>query len=256
MVRPIRPQDPLAEAGGRQPARMMAGRKREEDGVSVTDGPGDADGRRSNVRRRRERLAVLGGLVVTALAIAGIILLLADKDTEPAATRTPATTAPDASPDTGESPPATPADLAAAEAQERYRAFIQVKDQVAQGQYADPRPYETVAINPERAQLILEARQFAGARVTGATRIASLDVESVVLPASTEEYPEVRLIACLDVSGVRALGPDGVSLVSPDRLDRILSRVLLQRFEPGDFAEAPERSGWFVAEVDQRGESC
>ncbi|MFP5218737.1 MAG: hypothetical protein ACLGIG_03240 [Actinomycetes bacterium] len=88
------------------------------------------------------------------------------------------------------------------------------------------------------------------------TQVASLVVESVQLPADAAEYPEVRLLACLDVSGVQAVDANGTSLVSPDRLDRIASRVLLQRFDRGDFAQDPDRSGWFVAEVEQRGQSC
>lgn len=256
MVSPIRPQDPLAEAGGRQPASMMARRKREEDGMSVTDRPADADGGPSKVRRGRVRVAVLGALVVTTLAITGVVLLLADDDIGPEATQTPAPTASGASRSPAESAPATPADIAAAEAQDRYREFIRIDDDVARGGYANPERYDLVAVDPERTQRVIEARRFQGARVSGDTRIASLTVEDVALPTDPADYAEVRLLACLDVSQIAAVGANGESLIAPGRLNRISSRVLLQRFKPGDFAEAPAREGWYVTEVEQRGEQC
>jgi hypothetical protein len=228
-----------------------------ESGMSLTQHPADTD---LGSRRRRssgERLAVIAGVVVTTLALAVIaFLLLGDDNVEQPVppSETPAARA--STEPTLEPAPQTPANVAAVEAQERYRAFIRVKDEVAQAGYANPERYEEVAINPERAQLIIEAREFAGAQVTGDTEIASLVVESVQLPTDPTEYPEVRLLACLDVSGVEAVDANGTSLVSPDRLDRIASRVLLQKFELGDFAQDPDRSGWFVAEVEQRGEPC
>jgi hypothetical protein len=228
-----------------------------ENGMSLTQHPAGTElGSRSR-RSSGERLAVIVGVVVAMLALAGIPFLLHGDDNgeQPVPpSETPAARA--STEPTLQPAPQTPADVAAAEAQERYRAFIRVKDEVAQAGYTNPQRYETVAVNPERAQLIIEARDFAGAQVTGDTAIASLVVESVQLPANPAEYPEVRLLACLDVSAVQAVDANGTSLVSPDRLDRIASRVLLQKFEPGDFAQDPDLSGWFVAEVEQRGEPC
>ena len=225
--------------------------------MSLTQHPADTDLDAGPRRSSGERAAVVAGVIVTVLALVGIAILVVGGGDDPAppppppvAVDEPADTAP------VQEPAQTPEDLAAAEAEERYREFIRVDDQIARGSYANPELYETVAINPERAQRILEAREFAGARVTGETRIASLVVESVQLPTDPAENPEVRLLACLDVTDIQAVDANGTSLVSPDRLDRIASRVLLQKFEPGDFAQAPDRSGWFVAEVKQRGEAC
>lgn len=223
--------------------------------MSVTQQPARTDHGHRPHNGRRERMAVIAGAVVTVLAVAGIVFLVTNDDEQPAPPP-PSPAAGDSTQPSAEPEPRTPADIAAAEAQERYRQFVRVQDQVAHAGFANPELYETVAINPERAQLIIEARRFAGSRVTGETKIASLVVESVQLPTDPAEYPEVRLLACLDVTNIEAVGPGGKSLVSPDRLDRIASRVLVQKFEPGDFAEAPQRSGWFVAEVEQRGESC
>ncbi len=227
-----------------------------ENGVSLTQHTVDTDRNSGPRRSRGERLSVLAGVLVTLLALAGIVLLLNNDDADQPAAPAPSPAAQADTEPSDEPAPQTPADIAAAEAQERYREFIRVDDQIARGSYANPELYETVAINPERAQRILEAREFAGARVTGETRIASLVVESVQLPTDPAETPEVRLLACLDVTDIQAVDANGNSLVSPDRLDRIASRVLLQKFEPGDFAQAPDRSGWFVAEVEQRGEAC
>jgi hypothetical protein len=255
---PDDPQNGAATIRARTPSRTMTATdhgEHGEPGMSLTQQPVDADGRRPR-RGRGERLAVLIGAVVTVLAAIGVVFLVTgDSDQQPA----PAPPAPAARTSTqpsSDAAPQTPADIAAAEAQQRYREFVRVQDLVAQGGFANPELYETVAIDPERTQLILEARQFAGARVTGDTQVASLTVESVQLPSEPAEHPSVRLVACLDVTQVQAVDANDTSLVSPDRPDRIASRVLLQQFEPGDFAEDPERSGWYVAEVEQRGEPC
>jgi hypothetical protein len=228
-----------------------------ENGMSLTQHPADTDLGSRPRRSSGERLAVIVGVVVTMLALAGIaFLLLGDDNGEQPVppSQTPAARA--STEPTVEPAPKTPADVAAAEAQERYREFVRVQDQVAQASFSSPELYEMVAVNPELGQLVIEAREFAGARVTGQTQVASLVVESVQLPTDPAEYPEVRLLACLDVTAVEAVDANGNSLVAPDRLDRIASRVLLQKFEPGDFAQHPDRSGWFVAEVEQRGEPC
>lgn len=253
----IRPHLETAMDASRPAGPTITASDSRENGMSVTQHPADTDLGSRLRRTGGERLAIVVGVVMTMLALAGIaFLLLGDDNGEQPGppSQTPAAQA--STEPTLEPAPQTPADIAAAEAQERYRTFIRVKDEVAQAGYATPERYETVAINPERAQLIIEARDFAGAQVTGDTAIASLIVESVQLPADAAEYPEVRLLACLDVSEVQAVDANGTSLVSPDRLDRIASRVLLQKFAPGDFAQDPDRSGWFVVEVEQRGEPC
>jgi hypothetical protein len=251
-----RPQQEAAMETSRPPGPTLTRTERRENNMSLTEDASGVGLDPSPRRSRGERLAVIAGIVVTVLAVAGIAFLVTNSDADQPAPPLPTPAAQITTPPSLEPAPQTPADIAAAEAQERYREFIRVKDQVAQASYASPELYETVAINPERAQLIIEARQFAGARVTGETKIASLVVESVQLPTDPAEYPSVRLLACLDVTNVQAVDANGTSLVSPDRLDRIQSRVLLQKFKPGDFSEAPERSGWFVAEVEQRGEPC
>lgn len=235
----------------------MPGADSRENRMSLTQHPAEADLGSRSPRSSGERLAVIAGLVVTVLALAGIaFLLLGDVNGEQPVSPAPTPNAQASTEPTVDPAPQTPADIAAAEAQERYLEFVRAQDQVAQASFSNPELYETVAINPELGQLVIEAREFAGARVTGQTQVASLVVESVQLPADPAEYPEVRLLACLDVTAVQAVDANGNSLVAPDRLDRIASRVLLQQFEPGDFAQNPDRSGWFVAEVEQRGESC
>ena len=148
----------------------------------------------------------------------------------------------------------TPADTAAAEATARYGEFIQVQDLVSQSGYDNLDAYATVAVAPEYTQLILEARRFADLRSTGETQIVSVAVGSVVLPDAPDVRPKVTLRACLDVSQVDVLDSSGTSVVAPDRPDRAAQTVLLEKFEPG--TEGAEAGGWFVAEVDKRGEPC
>lgn len=202
-----------------------------------------------------ERIAVIAGVLVTALAVAGIAFIVTN-DNEPAVAPSPAPSV-EAQPSIGPSqePAAqTPADLAAAEATVRYEEFIRVQDQVAQSGYENLDAYATVAIAPEYTQLVLEARRFADQRLTGDTEIVSVAVDAVVLPDAPDVRPKVTLRACLDVSQVDVLDSGGTSVVAPDRPDRAAQTVLLEKFEPG--TEGAEAGGWFVAEVQKRGEPC
>lgn len=205
-------------------------------------------------RPRRERTLIALCAAITVAAVLGIVLLLTGDD-KPTAT-VPAPTARGTTEPTASSPAAaTPQDIAAEEAKARYLEYIQVSDRVAQGGYDDPKLYETVAVDPERTQLFLTARRLADFRTTGETQVDSLSVRAVDLsPRGT--YPAVRLLACLDVSQVSVFDAKGDPAVAPERLDRIKSEAVLHRVPPGAFPDDPARTGWYVAEVVQRGEPC
>lgn len=205
-------------------------------------------------RRRRERAFIAACAAVAVVAVIGTVLLLTGGDQDTTGSDSPPSVAPTSdSPDTPA--PATPQDLAAEAARERYTEYLEVTDQVAQDGYADPERFRSVAVDPELTQLFLTARRLAGVRTTGDTEVASLTVQSVELDAA-DSYPTVRLLACLDVSKVTAVDANGESVIAADRLDRTRSEVVLQDVPPGAFPDDPNRAGWYVSELVQRGEPC
>lgn len=221
-----------------------------ECGMSLTEQPEQASPPAAE-RSRGERIAITIGIAVTVLATVGIVWILfggRGQNTEAPVSRPIPSAASSAS-----SAP-TAEDIAAREAQDRYRAFIRVQDQVAQDGFDHPENYASVAVSPEYGQLVLEARRFANNRTIGNTAIASLTVQSVDLPADPAIYPKVRLRACLDVSAVTFLDAAGKSAAESNRPNRLLSTVLLQQLKPGTPGAAA--GGWFVSEVEQSGEPC
>lgn len=202
-----------------------------------------------------QRLVIALSILVTVLAVAGIAYLVLGGDEPaaapppPAAVEKPVVTAP------VEPAEQTPEDLAAAEAQERYREFQQVRDQIGQAGFEDSAPYDTVLVSPQRGMQEVEFRQFQqlpDARVVGSTEIVSLSVTSVDLDAEPGGYPTVVLRACLDVSGVDVVDGSGASLVAPGRVDRTVSDVTLYRLE----ATEARPAGWYITQATSRAEPC
>jgi hypothetical protein len=227
-----------------------------EQGMSVPQHASDTE---PSTRRRRERNFVLACAAVTVAAITGLVLLLTGDD-ERATTPPPSSIEP--SNDSASSPPAqmTPEDLAAEEAKSRYLEYTRVEDLIGKSGYENPELYDSVLIDPLNTQFKLAARRAPeGQRTTGDVEVVSLTVLAVELSDDpVRRYPEVRLQACLDVSGTDALDADGNSIVAPGRLDRIKSEAVLQKIPPEAFASVGDDrpSGWYVVELVQRGEPC
>lgn len=208
----------------------------------------------TDAHRGRHRVYIAGCLAAAVIAAVGGVALLTGRDgTSVAAPTTPPVAMSPAPTPTVSAPP-KPEDVAAEQAKARYLDYLQVTDQVAQGGYTDLAAYDAVAIDPETGVLLLEARQNAGLRSTGATEVVSLTVQSVELDPPGQ-YPSIRLLACLDVSQVDLLDAAGKSLVPPDRPERLRSEALVQNIPPGAFTDG-RQPGWYVAEVEQRGQPC
>lgn len=209
--------------------------------------------------RGRERAVITVCAIVTIAAITGIVLLLTGGDeparTPPMASVAPTDGAPSSSPE-----PATAGDQAAEEAKARFVEYSRVEDLIGQGGYDNPELYDSVLIDPLNTQFKLAARRTPeGQRTTGEVKVVSLTVQDVDLPSDPlRNYPEVRLIACLDVSGTDAVDADGNSIVPPDRLVRIKSEALLQKVPREAFASVGDDrpAGWYISELVQRGEPC
>ncbi len=227
-----------------------------EPDMSLTEPATQTDADAQPGRGTGERLVIAVSVLVTLLAIVGIAYLVLGGD-EPEATPPPPVAVDEpAEPDPVEPPVAqTPADVAAAEAQERYREFLRIGDQIGREGYETSSLYDTVLVSPQRALEEVEFRQsqqLPDARVIGDTELASLSVVSVDLEPEPGGYPTVVLQACIDVSGVDVVDGSGNSLVSPERVDRTRSTVTLYRLEAT--AERPE--GWYVTEATSLGEPC
>ena len=226
-----------------------------ENGMSLTQHPaGTGFGTVRRGRSRGERLAVLAGVLFTLFALAGIAFLLLGDDGDQPVSPAPTPAARASTEPTVDPAPQTRADVAAAEAQERYREYVRIYDGIAEGGFTDLELYRTVAIDPHLAELFLSARRLAGIRSTGSTEVESLTVQTVDLdPAG--DFPLVRLLACLDVSGVTAVDASGQNAVQPDRLNRIRSEVILRNIPAEAFTDG-RPAGWYVAQLEQPGQPC
>lgn len=226
--------------------------------MSLTQRPADTDLGSGPRRSSGERAAVIAGVLVTVLALLGIAILVVGGGDDPAPPP-PAPAAVDEPADTKpvQQPAQTPEDLAAAEAEERYRDFLRVGDDVGQGGFVSADPFDAVTVLPERAYqetAFRNAQRTPGLRQTGTTQIASLSVTSVDLTPEPGGYPEVVLQACLDVSGVDIVDGTGSSIVLPEREERSKSTVTMYRYEPG--TKGAEAGGWFVYEATALNEPC
>jgi hypothetical protein len=209
----------------------------------------------TDAHRGRNRAYVAGCLVAAvAAAVLGVALLIGGDDTPMAApTSAPSvTSSPAPTPTVSTSP--TPEDVAAEQAKARYLEYLRVSDQVANGGYTDLELYDTVAIDPESGVLLQAAAQLSELTTGGEVEVVSLTVLSVDLDPPGE-YPSVRLLACLDVSQLTAVNSAGESAVSPDRPNLLRSEAVVRNIPPGAFSDGRE-PGWYVAEVEQRGEPC
>lgn len=209
-------------------------------------------------RNRNRNRAYVAGCLVAALAAAavGVALLTGGDDTPEAV---PAPPPPSAASSPAPSPvvtaPPTPESIAAEAAQAKYREYLQVKDEVGNAGYVDLARFDTVAIDPENIVLARTAESYEGITTTGEVKVASLTVQSVELDPPGD-YPFVRLLACLDVSGTTAVdATTGESVVPANFPDLLKSEVVVRNVPPGAFADG-RQPGWYVAEVEQRGEPC
>ncbi len=207
---------------------------------------------------RRGRAYIVGGLVAAVAAtVGGVVLLTGGSNTPDAAPTVPPAPV-TSSPTTPHavSVPPKPADTAAGQAKAKYFEFLQVRSRIAGAGYADLELYDSVAISPARSLLTEEGRRLAGRRVTGQTKVASLSVLAVTLPSNPKLYASVRLLACLDVSGTDVVDANGKSLLTSGRQNRIKSDVLMRRIPAAAFKDGSGRRGWYVAVIDQPGDSC
>ena len=241
----------------RPPRQTMAATDSSERGMSLTQQPTPTPLDPKSKRGRGERLGIMVAAVITALCIAGIAFIVTNNDKTPAQPQTgpPAPAPSTAAPSVQPAPP-TAADLAAAAAQERYREYLRVRDEVGQSGFTSPIPYDAVAVPPERVDRRIETVNSAqeGLRAIGSLKLASLTTTSVDLAAVPGSYPTVTLQACLDVSGIDVVDRSGKSVVLSERVERSKSTVTMNRYEPG--TAGAEAGGWFVYDATSKGEAC
>lgn len=239
------------------PEQTMAATDTSERGMSLTQQPTPTTADPNPKRGRGERLGIALAAIVTALALAGTVYVLTNDDNTPAAPQAgPSAPPPSAAAPSAQPAPPTAEDLAATAAQERYREYLRVRDEVGQGGFASTAPYDAIAVPPERTDRRIETLNSAkeGLRVIGTLKLTSLTTTSVDLNPGVGSYPTVTLQACVDVSGIDVVDRLGKSVVLPERVKRSKSTVTMNRYEPG--TEGAEAGGWYVYEATSKAEPC
>ena len=200
------------------------------------------------------RAFVAGCLVAAvAAAVGGVVLLTGGGKPDAGPTPSASGTSSPAPSATARAP-TTPEDVAVAAAKAKYLEYVQVHDQVAHSGYKNLKPYDAVAISPERSELALEAIRSTGTRTTGSSEVATLGVQSVTLTTDPKRaFSEVRLTGCLDVRAVNAFKADGTSAITATRLPRIAFTALVQLVPAHSFNKPGRAGGWYVAKVEYPG---
>lgn len=203
---------------------------------------------------RGPHVAIITTLAVLAIAVLIGVVIMVTQSREDTAPGPPPTAGPAATePGTTESAPPTqdeaptPEDEAIAAAEEVYREYLRVSDDVTTTGDVDVAAFEAVAIGQalSEAQVAAENYQLAGITRVGKVEVAALTPSEVSLET---EVREVTLEVCLDVSGTDLIGPDGESVVSPDDPDRLASTAFVRDYL--------DRGGWLVARIVAEGEPC
>ena len=241
----------------RPPGQTMAATDSSERGMSLTQQPTPTPLDPTPKRSRGERLGIALAAVVTLLALAGTgYVLTNDDEAPPRPAPAPSVAAPSAAAPSAQPAPPTANDLAATEAQERYREYLRVEDEVGASAYRNFTPFTTVAVVPELGlrRLAFEKFQAVGARQVGTGELASLVTTSVNLLPQPGAYPEVVLKSCLNVSGIDVIDATGKSLVTSAREPRSNTSVTMLQYEPG--TKGAERGGWYVYEIKSIAAPC
>lgn len=150
----------------------------------------------------------------------------------------------------------TPVQRAEAEAEAAFREYLRVDDAVAQGGYRDTKPYDAVAVSPERPYLeriALESRA-AGERQIGELKVRDLSVIKSDLEPGPGNYPYVELKTCIDVRGVDVVNRAGESTVEANRPDFVAAEITVNYYKPG--TDGVQSGGWRVYEVKSPGDAC
>jgi len=149
-------------------------------------------------------------------------------------------------------PPATGTltqDSAVAAAKAVYRRYVAVDNQVGAGGYTSAAPYTQVAVSPELDSLRKATSTRKGAHRVGEVTVSSLQVQQVSLREDPGYYPQVVLLACLDLTKVSSTDKQGRPR-SRKGGDAIKARAVLRRYRPGT-PGVPASGGWYVADGQQ-----
>lgn len=201
---------------------------------------------------RRKRLAVLA-LVVAACVILVVVLLvqsLGESEPDPAPTAGPTSSTPsEPAPTPTEEDPPTAEETAILAAEQGYREYLGVSDEVTTAGDGNVAAFESVAIGDALDQVRVETENYrlAGITQVGRPELASLEAQSVSLPSDAGAVPEVIFDACLDLTNFD-LVQNGESVIDPNTPDRAGSVVTVRNY--------PDRGGWLVASIAAEGATC
>lgn len=204
--------------------------------------------------RRATTAAASAALLLTLTAACSDNGQASDPPPSPTPTPTPTATAePTPSPT-----PATPEEQAVADVTELLDRYVRVRDRVAKNPEIPLRQLERVAI---ASHLGLLRNRYENARNEQRTYVGDETIEIIEITDVTLDYeedahppvvPVVALTACFDVTNLDILDADGSSIVSGDRIDRVVMQLLVANYE---WPDAPN-AGWRVASTTNTGEPC
>lgn len=162
----------------------------------------------------------------TQLATAAVLLAAMTacatnrEDPESSGSPAPISTAPSTAPST----PPSDQEIASESASRLVRSYYSVRDELRQDPQAPLDKLSTIAISTELSaqQNLFKRERTEGLHQVGATKIATLTVQTVILDNSNPKagnVPTVQVDVCYDVSKVDVLDRNGQSVVSPERAD-------------------------------------
>lgn len=203
----------------------------------------------------------------TALAASATAVLLAltscstpDNDAPPLPTASDTPTASEPSTTTAPSPtatmPASPEEQAVADAEAAARRYYAVMNELISNPTADENKikdvtvatgqvdaYNRVDFNRSRGQ-----QQIGDATIVDITStLKTLEFEPTQQPPTV---PTVEIAVCYDVSAVNVIDASGKSVVTADRKDRAVERLVVTNYS------WPDKAGWKVASSEVKGEAC
>lgn len=165
--------------------------------------------------RRTPRSTTLTALIIPLLVAACGVTLTGCGPAEPEPAPTPTASATHA-------PLFSTDEEALAAAEEAYRKYLEVSDQIAREGGVDPGRLQSLATDEqfEIEKSFFDGMRDAGTRLQGSVVLASVDLQAFDATA-------VTIYGCIDVSGARHVTSEGVDTTAPDRPDRVLLEVML-----------------------------
>jgi len=116
---------------------------------------------------------------------------------------------------------------ALAAAEDAYAAYLEMSDEIARQGWEAPESLEKWVAEPLLSQELEDASDLAeqGLRQTGESKFGELKVERY---EDSQGATVLSAFVCRDLTGTDILDEEGVSVLAPDRVQRVSLRVVLE----------------------------